>query len=375
MRKMNPAILEGYKKIRFESEQRMVAKSCGGGDFNYLQHPNLEKRRVASELINLVRDTSMILSKISRQDKTECSGKIPRIDSCQVTSGGECNTACGTGFGFDTSFIPYDMVKRSAEFEVPRDFLYCNELGEPGEIMEEIMAMFLTRIQNEMELAVIYGDQNLVSGPNQPANNRFLGLNDGILKLASVMAPEAQIIDAMGAGPSPDLFQAAKTALPARYRGERSEYVFFVGPEIKDWYTRFLAVSPTEAGQNSLKTGEMPRIWGNDLCEVPMWREDFEFGDPTSAAGTIDTTHILFIKPSNPLYLSGRRAEMMNEYKIECDLTLYKQYWEDDLILQYPEEVVLIKNVAPCGVPWEGCATTNYTCFPTGSIPDPVQCD
>ena len=372
--RINPKILEGVVAVKQDSMERaMHAKSCAGSsDFNYNQFPNLEKRRVNLELIRLVRDTSKLLSSVTKKETDECSGKIPRLDSCRVATYGECNTACGSGFGFTDSYIPYDTVKHSAEFILPHDFMHCNELGEPEFVKDEIMAMMLTNIQNEMELQFIYGDQNIPTGPGHPDLNNMLALNDGILKLASVSAPETQIIDAMGAGPSPELFMAARTALPPRYRRERDQYVFLVGPEIKDWYTRFLSYRPTETADAALRTGELARIWGNELYEVPMWREDFAFG---TAPDTIDTTHILYIKLENPLYISRRRAIFQSDYKLECDHTLYKAYWEQDAILQRPEELVLIKNVAPCGEPWTGCGTTNYDCFEAGTIPNPVQCD
>jgi hypothetical protein len=343
-----PRILAALKELK--------QKSCASQtDFNYLQLPNLEKERVATEVMNLLKDTSALLGAVTTVDRADCKGEIPRLDTCDIIAQGTCLTSCLPGASVEDSYVTYDMEKYVAAFTVDKDFLDCNKLGEPTQVNETMRAMILTQIRNNMELAAIYGDEDLPTGDGQTPWNNLMGKNDGWLKLACNCTPECQTIDAQGMGPSPALFMAARRSLPARYRANRGNYKFLVGPGITDWWAEYQSARPTIKGDEAQATGEGGRMWGNTFFEVPMWREDLTYGAQ-------DVTHMLYTPMDNLMYLNRRQFDLMTEYKIETDKFQSVAYWTQDVAIQRPEEMVVIKNVDVCADPWVGCKETCYDC-------------
>lgn len=358
MSEYDPRILEGLRELKEKAAKRhqdaLKQKSCGG-DVSYFTNPNLERARVQTEIINLVRDTSKLLGAVTSQNKDECSGKITRLDSCRVTAADACGTGCGSGFSFEDSYIPYDMKKYSAEFVVPEDFLECNELGDKRTVNEIMQAMMLTNIRNDMEMAFIYGNESIPVSAASSDEDKLLAKNDGILRQIERMVPASQIIDAAGAGFSPALFMAMRKSLPPRYRMDRNMYSVIGGPGMTDWYSEYLAGRVTDAGDAALRNGEVDKLWGNMFFEVPTWREDFTYNAQ-------EVTHLVFAKLSNFRYLTQRKFDLKTEYKLECDHWFSKAYWKQDHLVSRPEEVVLVKNVDVCGTPWDGCVTSPQDC-------------
>ena len=356
----DPAILSGVKEIKQRSIERtneLRKKSCHAGgteEINFLTNANLERARVVEEIVVLLKDTSALLSAVSSMSKT-CSGKIPRLDQIKIATRGACVGGCDdNGLDIVDSYIPYDLIKYTAGFLVPTDFMECNELGEPQRVTSIMEAMMLTTIRNDMELAFIYGDERLPVGAGRSDSNNLLGVNDGILKTVAECAPTNQIIDAEGAGLSPALYMAARSSVPARYRPLINDWRFIQGPGASAWYTQYLAnLGGTDASDNALRNGETARIWGNQLFEVPTWQECHNYDDNGI---NVEVTNILFCNPMNLMYIQGRTMNMMSEYDMRCDKTRYKTYWTQDAIVMEPEATVLIKNVRVCGgIPYAGC--------------------
>ncbi len=346
-----PQILEGLKSLK--------AKSCDGqADFSFLQHPNLQVEASSAQVINLLKDTSRLIGAVSKADRADCRGEIPRIDTCDIIAQG-CNlTSCLPDATLNDTYISYAMEKYRAAFNVDHDFMDCNKLGEPTQVNELMQAMILTQIRNNMELAAIYGDADLPTGDGQSDWNNLMGKNDGWLKQAFNCAPSNQIINAAGAGLSEDLFMAARKAIPAKYRPNRSNFKFIYGPGVDDWWLQNRVARPTDAGDNAMASGVAGNIFGQSGFEVPMWRENLAYGGSGQ-----QVTHILYTPLDNLLYLNRRKFEMHTEYKAEKDMHQTVAYWTQDAIIQRPEEVVVLANVDVCGsTPFSACQRVPVGC-------------
>lgn len=358
----DPRILEGIAKIKED-----VRKSCGAGGINEMSNPNLIKDRVQVSLINMAMDTSKLLSMVTTLN-AKCSGKLTRLDMDDTVSVGAC-TQCTVGADLLDSYIPFDLVKYKTQVDIDNDFLECNDIGSPEQVKEIILAMMLTNMRNDMEKSLLYGNTELPTGAGQPKLNNLLGVNDGVLKIACECLPECAILDAQGQGLSPELFMAARKALSPRYRSLRNGMQFLHGPGISDWYQQYLANRPTDAGDNALRNGEMAKIWGNQMEEIPTWREDFEYGAPGAEQ---EVTHMLLTDPKNIVYVAGREFQRKEKELLECDRQRFIGYWKSDVIIQEPEKMVLVKNIGVCNFdnPWAGCGVQ---CI-DGDIPNPASC-
>tara|TARA_R110002167_G_scaffold366416_1_gene596388 strand:- start:1991 stop:3055 length:1065 start_codon:yes stop_codon:yes gene_type:complete len=344
--------MEGLKSLK--------AKSCDDADFSFLQHPNLQREASQAQVVNLLKDTSALLSVVSNMDRADCRGEIPRIDTCDIIAQG-CNlTSCLPNATLNDTYISYAMEKYRAAFNVEKDFMDCNKLGEETQVNELMQAMILTQIRNNMELAAIYGDKDLPTGDGQSDWNNLMGKNDGWLKQAFNCAPANQIIDAAGAGLSEALFMAARKAIPAKYRPNRSNFKYIYGPSVNDWWLQNRTARPTAAGDVAMATGQNTPIFGGTGFEVPMWRENLAYGSGGSAQ---EVTHILYTPMDNLLFLNRRKFELHTEYKPETDKFQSVAYWTQDAIIQRPEEVVVLANVDVCGgTPYSGCVTVPVGC-------------
>lgn len=331
-------------------EKYLSEKSCNTSDLSFGSNPNLEVDRASREFINLLKDTSKLLKDITVVDRADCKGEIPRLDMCGIASAGAVATSCIPGNKLDDSYVTYDMVKYKTGLTVDEDFLDCNKLGR--QINETAFNMLRTKVVNDMELAAIHGDEDLATGDNQSDYNNLVGVNDGFLKLACACTPTCQVLDALGAGPSFELFMAAKKLLPKRYRAERANYRYVVGPTMVDWMAEAKAPRETALGDSTLVTGEAGRIYGNSLYEVPMWPEDMPY---PLGAPTTEVTHILFTPLNNLIYFLRRKFEIETERRIACDDYQSVAWWTADFAIGEPEKTVLIKNVDLCGTAWTGC--------------------
>jgi len=355
---LNPKVKSMLDKLTRIKQD--VVKSCGAGSgaggLDLLQNPNLEmKRRMMDGIIMLLKDETALISQVTNVIEAPCKGEILRLDSCDNGVVAACNASCLPNYSIEDSYVTFDMVAYLARHSVTEEFLQCNEYGRER-INDLAMAMLLVSMGNAMERAAILGDETLPTGPAQSADNNLLGANDGWIKLACMCTPECQVIDAAGAGPSKALFMAARKALPNRYKRDRSNYRFIVGPSIVDWWTEFLSGLPTDLGDDSIVNGGSQRIFGSSFFEVPLWAEDLPYtpgvGDP------VDVTHILFTPLSNLYHFTRRNLEFQTEYKLECDRYETVGRMSADVNIADPAALVLIKNVDPCGTPWTGCQIT-----------------
>jgi hypothetical protein len=331
--------------------KELTAKSCSTADLSHLSNPNLAAERMSREFVMMLRDQSSLLNAVSFIDRADCKGEITRFDSTGISAAGACATSCIPGSKIDDSYITYDMVKYKVGHSVDEDMLDCNKMGDRSTLNNLAMSMLMTKMKNNMELAAILGDEDLPTGDDQSAYNNLMGVNDGWLKLALAMVPDCQIIDAAGAGPSRALFMAARKAIPTRYRPNRSNYRFVVGPSVYDWWVEESGNRVTDAGDRTIDSGEANRMYGNEFFEVSQWPEALTYGGD-------EVTHILFTPLNNLLYFVRRQIEIETKRRIECDDYLSVGWFTSDFAIAEPEAMVLIKNVDPCGTAWTGCKTT-----------------
>lgn len=346
--------------------KEMSQKSCGHGvlgqtaDLSLLNNPNLEAPRQAldGQFIQLLVDQTSLLKEVTSLSRTECRGEIPRFNSCEIPAAGACAGAkCLPGFKIQDDYLTYDMVKYVVAMTFDQDMLDCNKYGEG--IKNIAMQMLMTALSNAMESAAILGDEDIPTGDGQSDINNLLGVNDGWLKKFLNCTPEAQIIDAQGAGPSLALFMAAKKLLPTRFRGARGNFRFIGGPTLQDWYAETFGARITTNGDNAVVTGNVGSIWGVDFLPVNLWPEDMVYGNDA-------VTHIVYTPPKNLVHMAQRKLDFKTEYDLTCDKYLTVGYFRQDVAILDPSAAVIIKNVDMCGTAWAGCRTpaTNLCATP-----------
>jgi hypothetical protein len=341
---MDLSLIENYLK-------ELASKSCdNASDLSLLNNPNLEADRVTLQFIQKLVDQTSLLPLVTTLTRTECRGEIPRFDSCDIPAVGASATSCLPGFKIQDDYLTYNMVKYKVAHSYDQDMVDCNKYG--SQIKNIAMQMLMTKFKNAMEIAAIQGDEDIPTGDDRSDWENLLGVNDGWLKLALNCTPEAQIIDAQGAGLSLDLFMAAKRALPARYKAARGDFKFIGGPTLADWYAQTFGNRVTNGGDEAIRQGVVGPIWGVDLVEVNQWKENYTYGQDD------EVTHILYTPTKNLVHLMQRKLDFKTEYKMEADKYLTVGYFRQDVMISDPDAVVLIKNVSLCDdTPWAGCKT------------------
>ena len=342
--------------------ETLSSKSCStGSDLSLLNNPNLEADRAVGQFIQLLTDQSALIKAVSNWQVKDCKGEFPRFDSCDLGAAGACAADCLPTFKIQDSYLTYDLVKYVASSSYDQDMVDCGKFG--SQLANIQMDMMMKSMTNAMERAFILGDTDLPTGAGQPAMNNLLGVQDGVLKKALSCTPEAQIIDANGAGPSSALFMAARKLIPTKYKAERAMYKYIVGPSITDWYAESFASRITQGGDASLVTGNAGRLWGNDFLEVPLWPENMPFGSSD------EVTHVLFTPLDNLVHITQRKLDFKTEYDISCDRYLSVGFWRSGHYIMNPDKMVVIQNLDPCGTPWTGCVTTpSDSCFSTSNL-------
>ena len=330
----------------------LASKSCSNAGISLDNNPNLEARRQMSDgYIDMLVDTSRLMQNITvkRVDGKGCRGEFRRLDMCEISSSGACNPSCPTDQMLEDSYITYDLQKYRTHMNVDQDMIDCGDFGD--QIMPIAFDMLRKRIRIDMENAAIRGDEDLPTGDGQSRENNLFGINDGFLKIACNCVPQQNIIDAKGMGPSSQLFQAARRLIPTRYKTQRGQYQFIVGPTMNDWWVEEISKRPTDKGDEACETGIAPRIFGSNFFEVPQWPENFLYGTDG------EVTHILYTPLDNLVYVVKRELEFETERRISCDDYISYGWWYADFIIQEPEKVILIKNVdlENCNQPFEGC--------------------
>lgn len=341
----------------------LSAKSCGPqSDLSLLNNPNLEADRATSAFIQLLTDETKLISAVTNLQVKECRGEIPRFDSCDLGAAGACLADCLPNFQMEDSYLTYDLVKYVASTSYDQDMLDCNKYGDSIKNIQ--MDMLMMSMRNAMERAAILGNADLPTGAGESKLNNLLGAQDGWLKKACACSPEAQIIDAAGAGPSAELFMNARKLLPTKYKVNRGNYKYIVGPSITDWYAQSFSNRITDTGDRILQSGMAGSLWGNDFYEVPLWPENIDYNGQ-------DVTHILFTPLNNLIHLMQRKLDFKTEYVLSCDRYVTVGYWRSAVMLADPDAMILIKNVDPCGIPYTGCVTApTPKCFPDAPVLD-----
>jgi hypothetical protein len=330
--------------------QTLSSKSCGSqSDLSLLNNPNLEAERATEQFIQKLVDQSTLLKAVTSLTVPHCKGEIPRFDACDIGAAGACAADCLPTFNIQDSYLTYDLVKYVVSTSYDQDMLDCNKYGDAIKNIQ--MDMMMMSLNNAMEKAAIMGDEDLATGAEQSASNNLLGVNDGWLKKAAACTPEAQIIDAEGAGPSAELFMNARKLLPTKYKSNRGNYKFIGGPSLSDWYAQTFSNRITAAGDQALVTGKAGSLWGNDFFEVPLWPETFAYGSG-------EVSHILFTPLNNLVHIMQRKLDFKTEYILSCDRYLTVGYFRQDVMIADPDAVILVKNVDFCGTPYAGCVNS-----------------
>lgn len=346
--------------------QDYISKSCqtggnvsGGNSFmNFDTHPNMREDQIQQAYFDRFIDQSQFLRDINTFRVSECSGKIPRLDWCNIVTSGKCTKDCiGNDFDADESFTTYELKNYVSTYKVGYEFLDCNKIGTPDFINSMLRNRMIESHANDIARVAIMGNEDLPTGPSQSSLNNLLGVDDGILKLACECTPEAQILDAKGAGFSPELYMAARKLLPAQFRSMRDQFEFIGGISQTDWLAQNQSYRPTDLGDEARTTGRVGRLWGNAFYELPEWPENllYQYENADGEVQSKEVTHLLFAMRSNFNYIQRTEPRIHTEYDQICDSWVTTYRTQADFTITDERQIVLIKNVDVCGEGWDQC--------------------
>lgn len=307
-------------------------------------------RQQADRFIDLVVDETKFLQMIRRERVDHPRGEIIRLDLCEPVTEAACATS-GTETTIPTeSFIQYNLEKYRSSFIIKQDFLEDNIEGNRAR--DTMLNMFAKRMAMDLEYAAIMGDQSLSMGDGQPKVNNLLGANDGVWKILTECVPSCQIIDAQGHSVSKYLFHHALTRIPTKYRARQSEYRFLSAMSSADKLRLDLSDRETVLGDGALTNGNSFNPWGVPVVPVPLFPEDISI-DITGGSEAPDMrsegSFIILARPSNFVHLIQREIQQETERIAKFDCWQYFWHLKWDVVVENPDEVVIIKNIRNCG--------------------------
>lgn len=301
-------------------------------------------RQQADAFIDLCIDESVLIKAIRRVRKNNAKGEVNKLDLATIVSEGASTTSKATTSTPSEAVMTYDMVKYRSALDIKTDFEEDNLEGPA--IRDKIMGMFSKRISNDMELALIQGDEDLVTGDDQTRENNLFGVNDGLQKILLAEVASAQIIDCEGAAPSDKLYYDMKRAIPTRFRSGIRDYRFVAPCHAVDKWSYDWSQRETQGGDTALGTNNVPGPWGVPFLEIPLFPTDLVYG---ASSQFDDGSFIWLTPPSNLVYFVQREITIEWERKPRRDLWEATIHWRVDFEVDDPALVVIAKNVGSLG--------------------------
>lgn len=204
----------------------------------------------------------------------------------------------GVRRGITTSKVTLTPSEIMVPFEISDNF---RELNIEGDMVEDhIVQMMARQLANDLELLYINGnklgpaiteEEFLGAGSSTDhVKDTYLALQDGW----SLNADSANIVDAAGQNIGHNIFSRALTALPTKFRRNKSGLRWFVSPDLAQKYLEKLTTRATQAGDSAVR-GQGVNPFGIPLVEVPLW----EFQPPITEHITLTGTTAVALKNTN----------------------------------------------------------------------------
>ncbi|MCP4676631.1 MAG: phage major capsid protein [Deltaproteobacteria bacterium] len=223
----------------------------------------------------------------------------------------------------DLSKVQLETKKFAGEVELSEDVLDQNI--EQGELRQTLMQLLAPAAGRDLEEVVINGD---TASPDT-----FLAQFDGVLKQAT-----SNVVDAVGAPLSKDLFNQAMRTLPQRYRKNKRELRFFTASNAELFYRNVLADRESAAGDKYLETDTPILAAGVPVVGLSQVPDDL--------GGGSDQTVVLLTHPKNIIVGVHREVKLdWEEIKRTSSIRIYVKL---SACVAYSEESAAVKiiNVA-----------------------------
>ncbi|MCP4678732.1 MAG: phage major capsid protein [Deltaproteobacteria bacterium] len=195
---------------------------------------------------------------------------------------------------------------------------------EQGELRQTIMQLLAPAVGRDLEEAVINGDTGSV--------DPFLQQLDGIIVQA-----QTNVVDAVGAPVSKDLFHDMMKALPTRYRKNKRELRFYTASDAELDYRNTLAERATVAGDKYLETDTPVLAAGTPIVGVPLF--------PSTLGLSNDQTVVILTHPKNIVVGVRRKIRIEWERSIRQRAVAIVVTLEADTKFAEEEGVVKAINV------------------------------
>lgn len=331
----------------------LVQKSCGDPSaIDTTTMPNsLLQPEQANRFIDLLVDESCLFNAIRVVRTNACSGKVHKLDLCQIVTEGACATTCPIDTIPDDATSDWKTEKYRSTFNLTSDFLECNI--ERGRARDTILNMFSKRMNMDMEIAALRGDSTVATGDGQPRINNLIGIQDGFGKILCDCVPDCQIIDAQCARPSRYLYHEIMTRVPNRYVGGLNSYRLIAPPAAAQALTLEMMRRETPLGDSALQGGELAGPLGMRFFTCPMMPSDI----PGNCGGKeVDTYQIWYTPLQNLIVYINRDMTMEFERKPRLDRWEVTVHYKMGFQVENADLVVLVKNLSNCGDPYTECA-------------------
>lgn len=142
-----------------------------------------------------------------------------------------------------------------AEVRIPYEVIEDNI--EKGNLTDTILALIAERAALDLEELLISGDT--------ASGDAYLALQNGILKLAT-----SHVVNNLNAGPSAEMFNTVKKALPTKYRRNLSANRFYFSMDVESDYRLLVANRQTGLGDATLTGAADLPVMGVPLKGVAL---------------------------------------------------------------------------------------------------------
>lgn len=333
--------------------QDMLMKATDGKslDTSDLSTYGALNREQQEEFVNLVQDESVLLDEVRQEMVNNKKGSISKLSmdtpataQAQVSGSSEGSDVSGLMAEASASFsdVTYDILKNGSYMDITREIGEESIEGSWNDFEEKLMSAWSTRIGNDLEIQAIQGNSSITADVD--AIEQLLNYNDGWLKIAN---DSGNVIDWDGDAFTTDVFSEAMRALPSKYQSSMDNYNFYgsfnLEQEIRDyWEDRGTPLGDAIAnGQENLTPRGVP------FMRVPKWPDNNYFLQTDyDDSGSDSRTHVLLANPQNLVYVVYREMRNYLTFQERTDSFEGTFYSYTDYMIEEPNAVVLVKNIA-----------------------------
>jgi hypothetical protein len=295
------------------------------------------RRKLADRFINQVVDESRLLQMVTTMPVVEPSGEFSKINvNTQVTELATENADSGNVRRPEDTPLFFQTVKLRSAMDVTGEWIEDNIEGAQGR--STFVQAMTSAISNDHEQLAIEGDESIVGTTDE---ERLLKANDG---WATITAghPDTNFVDAGGRKPSFALFSAMLTAMPTKYKRDRTKLRWIMSWGAAQRYVEEIADRPTIYGDHLREHGTLPPILGVPVEIVPLLPEDLPLSGTSGEQGTF----IWLTDPKNFVYVPQRSFTLEWERKPRNDRYEMTIYMRTDYIVQETKQVVMATDVS-----------------------------